>query len=109
MFREYLNNYDWSDLFLWEIRYGGWGGLAITGEHRLSYEITIPYNNRKSIDLFLTLPLEYRIKDKVHEDIIKSMNSKISDTGINVINYNETKVRMIFEKIYFNLNSVLPI
>lgn len=45
-------------MYLWEMRYGGWGGLKITAEHRISYDITIPYNNRLLMELFLRLPLE---------------------------------------------------
>ena len=92
-------------MFLWEIRYGGWGGLVITGEHRYSFDITIPYNNRNLMKLFLSLPLEDRIKDKPHEDVIKLMNKTIDDTGITIVNYNETKKRMYIEKMYFNLNN----
>ena len=31
-FGENFSNYDESDMFLWEIRYGAWGGLVLTGE-----------------------------------------------------------------------------
>ena len=95
-------------MFLWEIRYGAWGGLVLTGEHRYSYDITVPYNNRKLIDLLLSLPLEQRISDKCHEDIIKVMNEKVDELGITITNYNETKKRMYFEKMYFNINSLIP-
>lgn len=60
IFREYIQktafdaiyNFDASDMYLWEMRYGGWGGLKITAEHRISYDITIPYNNRLLMELF---------------------------------------------------------
>ena len=116
VFGEYLKNtcfkfnecFDESDMYLWEFRYGAWGGLVITCEHLMSYNITIPYNNRKLLDLLLKTPLESRIKDDVHNDIIKLMNKKIFDNDINIVNYNETKTRMIIEKLYFNINSILP-
>ncbi|WP_018590340.1 hypothetical protein [Terrisporobacter glycolicus] len=107
-FGENFNNYDESDMFLWEIRYGAWGGLVLTGEHRYSFDITVPYNNRKLIKLLLSLPLNKRINDKSHEDIIKLMNIKVDEPGITIVNYNETKKRMYFEKLYFNLNGLLP-
>lgn len=103
-----IYNYDWSDLFLWEIRYGAWGGLVITAEHKYSFDITIPYNNRKLLDLMLAVPLDKRRKDELHNDLIKLMNKKIFDTGISVVNLNETKLREICEKIYFNVNTFLP-
>ncbi len=106
--KENIYNFDWSDLFLWEIRYGAWGGLVITSEHKYSFDITIPYNNRKLLELMLAVPLEKRRKDILHQDLIKHMNSKIFDTGINVVNLNETKFREICEKCYFNINTHLP-
>lgn len=107
-FENHIFNYDWSDLFLWEIRYGSWGGLVITSEHKYSYDITIPYNNRKLLELMLAVPLEKRRKDILHNDLIKIMNSKIFETGINIVNLNETKLREICEKCYFNINTHLP-
>lgn len=103
-----LYNFDWSDMFLWEIRYGAWGGLVITSEHKYSFDITIPYNNRKLLELMLAMPLEKRRKDILHQDLIKLMNKKIHDTGISVVNMNETKFRAFCEKCYFNINTHLP-
>lgn len=106
--RDHLYNYDWSDLFLWEIRYGGWGGLVITGEHKYSYDITIPYNNRKLLQMMLAVPLEKRRKDLLHRDLIQCMNPNVDALGITITNLNETKFREFCEKCYFNLNSNLP-
>ena len=106
-FVENLYNYDWTDLFLWEIRYGSWGGLVITSEHKYSFDITIPYNNRKIMDLFLSLPLKKRIEDTPHMDIIKTMNDDINKTGIHIVNYNETKTRMYVEKMYYYFTTKL--
>ncbi|MDD6603191.1 MAG: asparagine synthase-related protein [Eubacteriales bacterium] len=116
IFKEYINktkfneiyNYDSSDMYLWEFRYGSWGGLVITSEHRVSYDITIPYNNRLIMELFLSLPLEKRIKDEPHYDLIKHMNSDIDELGITIVNYNETKRRMYLEKFYYLINNILP-
>lgn len=36
------------------------------------------------------------------------MNPTIDEVGITVTNYNETKKRMYLEKIYYNLNNLLP-
>lgn len=101
-------NLDSSDMYLWEVRYGGWGGLTITSEHRVSYDITIPFNNRLLMEMFLRLPLEKRIEDAPHYGVIRTMNSKIDQLGITVTNYNETKKRMYCEKVYFFIHSALP-
>lgn len=116
IFREYIDktdfhnigNLDSSDMYLWEFRYGGWGGLTITAEHRVSYDITIPYNNRLLMELFLRLPLERRIDDAPHYDVIRRMNPAIDQLGITVTNYNETKKRMYCEKAYYLVNNLLP-
>lgn len=105
---ENIFNIDASDMYLWEFRYGSWGGNVITTNHRISYDITIPYNNRKLLELFLSTPLKYRIEDKPHFDVIKMMEPKIDELGITITNWNETKKRMYLEKLYFNLNSLLP-
>ena len=95
-------------MYLWETRYGGWGGLKITAEHRISYDITIPYNNRLLMELFLRLPLEKRIADIPHYDVIRKMNPMIDRLGITVTNYNETERRMHCERIYYLVNTHLP-
>ena len=103
-----IYNYDSSDMFLWEMRYGGWGGQVITCEHKLSFDITIPYNNRKLIELLLSMPIEKRISDQLHYDLIKFMNPAIDQTGITIVNANETKKRMWIEKLYFLLHTRIP-
>ena len=116
IFKEYIEetdfndiyNYDASDMFLWEMRYGGWGGQVITCEHRVSFDITIPYNNRRLMELFLTLPLEKRINDQVHYDLIYELNPDVSNTNITITNYNETKRRMYMEKMYYLFNTNMP-
>ena len=36
------------------------------------------------------------------------LNAEIDKTGVSVTNYNETKSRMIKEKVYYLVNSALP-
>lgn len=103
-----IYNYDASDMYLWEMRYGGWGGQVITCEHRFAFDITIPYNNRILMDTFLSLPLEKRISDQAHYDMIRQLNPTIDETGITITNYNETKKRMYVEKLYFLVNTHIP-
>lgn len=102
------NGYDASDMYLWEFRYSAWGGRVITSEHSYSNEIFIPYNNRYLLELMLKAPLEKRISDKFHKDLISEGNSMIADMNIVVTNWNETKKRQLFEKLYFLINSILP-
>jgi hypothetical protein len=56
----------------------------------------------------LQAPLEKRISDEFHEDLILLANPKVSEPGITVTNWNETKTRMRVERLYFLINSHLP-
>ncbi len=101
--------YPWSEFFVWENVFGGWGGLALSGEHKVSNNITVPYNNRAILDLMLRTPLEKRKSDQLHRDIMDCMDPRINKLGIHVVNGNETKKREILEGLYFDIHSHLPL
>ncbi|MBR4659219.1 MAG: hypothetical protein IKP26_08210 [Clostridia bacterium] len=100
--------YPWTEFFVWEIVFGGWGSLALTGEHMLTNEITVPYNNRALLDLMLRTPLSKRLDDQLHKDIMHSMDDRIEKLGIHVVNGNETKQRELIERVYYRLNNIMP-
>lgn len=101
-------HFPWTEFFVWEIVFGCWGGLALTGEHKLTNDITIPYNNRALLDLMLKTPLDKRISDQVNRDIIQYMDKELYALNIHVVNGNETKKREIGEKLYFEIHSRIP-
>ena len=105
--KEHLFNYDETDFFVWEMMHGYKCGLNI-GAMKTCFDITLPYNNRKLIDLFLRVPLEKRINDQLHLDLKKLLNKELFDMGIRVINLNETKSRKRKANLYFSVNSKLP-
>ena len=105
--KEHLFNYDETDFFVWEMMHGGKCGLDI-GVMKSCFDITIPYNNRKLLDLLLRVPLQKRISDQHHLDMKKRMNPELYDMGIRVINLNETKARKLLAGWYFSVNSFLP-
>jgi len=116
-FQHYLDEYytkdifdkvNWTDLIFWEYRVSSWNGLVISNEHSLSFDITIPYNNRILLQTLLETPLEKRIEDQCHKDIQRIMNKKIADTGISVINLKHTKKRADFEKMYLAVQTKIP-
>lgn len=117
VFKEYLNQFfeqanadpvEWQEQFFWEFRVASWNALVITGEHRYSFDITIPYNNRKILCLLLSAPIKDRIKDTIYSGIRTLMNPSIDQTGISVVNLKHTKMREKFENIYFLLHSKVP-
>lgn len=97
--------YDASDMYLWEFRYGAWGGLINTCEQSYAYEIFMPFNNRRLLYLMLSTPLQKRISDQLHEDIWLMANPDTRALTRPVVNWNETKKRMYMEKAYFLLHS----
>ncbi|MBE6533996.1 MAG: hypothetical protein E7678_03380 [Ruminococcaceae bacterium] len=102
---EDFKTWEWYDLFFWEFRMSSWNGLVITGEHRISYDITVPYNNRYLLNMMLSTPIQYRIDDKIHKDIMKLKNEKIANCNISVVNVKHTKNRANAEKLYLALFS----
>ena len=115
-FKEYFKKYnikenlygrDESDFFVWEMMHGGKCGLDI-GVMRSCFDIDIPYNNRKLLDLLLRVPLEYRISDKHHLDLKKKMNKTLYDMNVRVINANQGSRRAKMLGVYYTINSLLP-
>ena len=98
-----LDNISWVDLFYWEFTWAGNEGISLTSEHRVSYEIVIPFNNRRYFELMLTLPLEKRKQDLMPIDLIGKMNKAILDSGIVVKDVNLSDMRTIMVRTYFTL------
>ena len=114
VFREYLDKYfetstdnpiDRQEQFFWEFRVPSWNGLVITGEHRFSFDITIPYNNRILLEVLISVPIEARIQDEVYQRIRQMKNPDIDNTGIAVTNLKHTKNRARAEALYYSLQS----
>ena len=70
-------------------------------------EIFIPFNNRLLLDLMLKAPKDKRISDEFHEDLIKFGDPRISELGITITNWNETKLRQKIERLYFLIHSFI--
>lgn len=98
----------WTDLIFWEYRMSSWNGLVISNEQPVSHDITIPYNNRLLLELLLSTPQEYRIKDVCHKDIQRLMNPQLADMDISVTNLKHTNRRAKLENLYLNVQSRLP-
>lgn len=117
VFADFLNTYfhqdstrpiDWQEQLFWEFRCPSWNGLVITGEHRYSFDITIPYNNRMILELLLSAPIEDRINDTIYSMIRERMNPLIDKTGIAVTNVLHTSNRAKAEDLYYWLSTHLP-
>jgi hypothetical protein len=114
VFKSYLDTYfeqskanpiEWQEQFFWEFRVPSWNGLVITGEHRFSFDITIPYNNRRLLQLLLSVAIEDRINDGLYTEIRNLMNPDIDSTGVAVANLKHTKNRSKAEDLYYVVHS----
>lgn len=99
---------DWQDQLFWEYRSPSWNGLVITGEHRYSFDITIPYNNRLILELLLSASVEDRINDTIYKMIRQRMNPVIDETGIAITNVKHTNNRAKAENLYYWIMTHLP-
>lgn len=105
-FYNHMFNYDQTDFFIWEMEHGGKCGLDI-GVMKTDFDITIPYNNRKLLDLLLSVPLQKRIDDISHLDMKKQLNKELFDMNIRVVNLNETNKRKKAINLYYIANCLI--
>lgn len=118
IFDEYLKRYcsdgifdrvDWWDVIFWEFRVASWNGLVVTGDHRFSFEIDIPYNNRMLLSLLLRASVADRIADRPHAHIRQLNNIEVEGAGILVTNVKHTSMRARLERAYLEIHSRWPL
>ena len=98
--------YDQSDMFYWEHRMSQWSSL-VKQDFDISHDTTIIYNNRKLLDLFMNFSLVDRIDDKPQQEIIKRLNEELFNLNISNQNAMKDKKRILLEKVFFEVNSIL--
>lgn len=103
--KEVFDHLSWLELFFWEFAWSGGEGVFLTSEHRVSYDITIPFNNRKYVELMLKVPLEKRKADCIPIDLITYMEPEIAETGILVHDVSHTSLRALCVRIYLEIFS----
>jgi hypothetical protein len=95
-----IYNYEHTDLFYWEVRMGAWG-TSVVSSLDFCHNVTMPFNNRKLIELFLSFPHYDRKNDNVHRDVIELSNKKINDMNVEVKNLYFHSYRILLEKLYY--------
>jgi len=98
-------NYEHTDMYYWEVRMSSWG-MMVTQSLDICHRITFPFNNRKLVELILTLPREDRKEDKVHHDIMRTANAVIAESNIHVLNNYFHSKRILLENIYFKYRTL---
>lgn len=95
-----LYNYEHTDLFYWEIRMGCWG-VTVTSSQQVYHRVTMPMNNRRILELFLSFPHEMRKTDSVHKQVMKCMEPKVVEAEVEIQNLYFHSYRIWMEKLYF--------
>jgi hypothetical protein len=103
-FGDFPDGYDETDMFYWENRMSAWGAL-VKQSFDVAHETTIPYNNRKLLELFFSFTLEDRIADVPQKVIIKNLNSKLFNMNISNNNEMKSRKRILLERVFFEVNS----
>ncbi len=117
VFKYYLDNYfqsddkrpiPWQDQLYWEWHWPARDGITIVCEHMFSDMITVPYNNRKVLELLLSTSYENRYKDVLYTRARERMDSRIDRAAEAIVDVNHTKTRALKERLYYTFNTLLP-
>lgn len=117
VFEDYLNKFfdadksnpiPWQDQFYWEWHWPSRDGVVLTGEQKYSNDITVPYNNRKILELLLSMPEEDRINDTAYSDIRNLLCPQIDLACRSIVDINHTPLRAKLENLYYFMNTLLP-
>lgn len=99
----------WWDLIYWEYLWGSNEALHLVNEHMLSYDVTIPFNNRVLLDAMLGVALEKRIDDSIQCEVIERLLPDINRTGVHVKDFGWDKKRELAERLYWEVQTKLPL
>lgn len=117
VFKEYLDKYfeqnasrpiPWQDQFYWEWHWPSRDGVNLTGEQIYSNDITVPYNNRRVLELLLSADEEDRINDVIYQELRTHLDPRIDRATEAVVDVNHTNKRAVLENIYYIFNKFLP-
>lgn len=100
-----LFNFEHADLFYWEIRMGCWG-VSVISSQQLYHRMTMPMNNRKILELFLSFPHDERRSDSVHRRVMEYENRAVVDANVEIRNLYFHSYRVWMEKLFFLFRTV---
>ncbi len=103
-----LYNFEHTDLIYWEMRMGAWG-VSVVSAQQLYHRTTMPMNNRKILELFLSFPHEERKSDSVHTQIMEYKNKKIMESDVEIANPYHHSYRILMEKVFYYLRTLFYI
>ncbi len=97
---EDLYGYSMHDLAYWEVRMGAWASTSFSSQEYF-HEITIPYNNRRLLSMFLRFPEEERKQDLPHKRLMASGSPELAQMQIQVKDSYMEQKRIVAETIYY--------
>lgn len=92
--------YSMHDLVYWEVRMSSWAATSLASQEYI-HEITIPYNNRRLMELFLRFPEVDRKQDIPHIRLMKRGNPLVAELDYSVRDSYFNKKRMLLETVYY--------
>ena len=95
-----IQGYSMHDLVYWEVRMSSWAATSFASQE-FFHEITIPYNNRRLLDLFLRFPEKERLVDGPHKRLMRRSNPAVADLDLSVKDSYLGKKRMLIETVYY--------
>jgi len=96
-------NYEHTDMFYWEYRFGS-NGTTVTMEQQVfNFNVTMPMNNRKLMDMFLWFPHEFRKNDGVNKATILINEPKFASINYDVHNGYFAGRRIKLEGLYYRI------
>ena len=95
-----IHGYSMHDLSYWEVRMASWAATSFASQEYF-HEITIPYNNRNLMKLFLRFDEAERIRDIPHKRLMRFGNPNLADMDLRIKDSYFGKHRMLIETIYY--------
>ena len=92
--------YSMHDLAYWEVRMGLWASTSLASQEYI-HDITIPYNNRKLLELFLSFPETDRLQDIPHQRLMDIGNPVVRFANPPFKDSYFDKKRMMVETAYY--------
>ena len=92
--------YSMHDLVSWEVRMGAWASTSFSSQEYI-HEITIPYNNRLLLEMFLRFPENERKLDLPHKMLMASGSKELADMQVRVKDSYLGSKRMLAETLYY--------
>lgn len=74
-------NYDLYDMFYWEHRNSKWQNI-LCAEAEMATDVFVPFNNRKLLQLFMSVPYRNRLEADIHLALCKRFKPEFSDIEI---------------------------